>query len=239
MKKTSPLIIVAIGLVLASSLIRAGGKIEINQVCVADGCFAGDFPGYPITISSPGSYRLTSGLLVGNGQTAIYIDSDQVSLDLAGFSLRGSFGCAGPLPICSPDTGETGIWVDDDRINVTIANGAIRGMASAGIRALGALNLRVAEVAIHDCGNGIVASDSSGYGIVESVIVGRSAFAGIRATEGIQIRDSQFINNFAQGADGGACIRNVFRDNGDGQTGVEETCDILMGNNYCDGVPCP
>ncbi|MBY6203513.1 right-handed parallel beta-helix repeat-containing protein [Halomonas denitrificans] len=217
----------------------AGGVIEIHQLCVADGCFDGDFPGYPVTVLHPGSYRLSSNLAVDPGETAIFIDSDQVDLDLNGFTLRGGFGCSGPLPLCSADTGETGIWVDSGRVGVSIHGGAVRGMGSVGIRASSVLNLGIRNVSIHDCGNGIVANASGGYGVVDSVMVGRSGFAGIRATEAIQIRDSQFINNYSEGADGGTCIRNVFRDNGDGQGLPEESCDVQIDGNLCNGGFCP
>ena len=33
------------------------GSLEINQLCVASGCFAGDSPGFPVEITQPGSYQ--------------------------------------------------------------------------------------------------------------------------------------------------------------------------------------
>jgi hypothetical protein len=47
----------------------AEGIAEINQTCaVQTGCFAGDSPGFPVTIdgSAGGSYRLTSDLSVAD-----------------------------------------------------------------------------------------------------------------------------------------------------------------------------
>ena len=39
------------------------GALEINQTCALQtGCFAGDTPGLPVTLTQPGSYRLTSNL---------------------------------------------------------------------------------------------------------------------------------------------------------------------------------
>jgi hypothetical protein len=44
------------------------GVLEINQACVSVGCFPGDLAGFPVTISSTGSYRLTSSLdVTGEG----------------------------------------------------------------------------------------------------------------------------------------------------------------------------
>jgi hypothetical protein len=61
------------------------GVIEINQASAAVGGINGsavsDPPGYPVVITQPGSYRLTSDLLPGS-QTAIRIDASDVSIDL-------------------------------------------------------------------------------------------------------------------------------------------------------------
>lgn len=44
----------------------------------------------PYTITQPGSYYLTANITVGNGN-AIIIDSDDVSLDLNGFTIRSNY----------------------------------------------------------------------------------------------------------------------------------------------------
>ena len=51
---------------MASPALAVDGVLEINQTCaVLTGCFAGDAPGFPVTMDSttPGkSFRLTSDL---------------------------------------------------------------------------------------------------------------------------------------------------------------------------------
>ena len=50
-------------LALAGPALAVDGVVEINQTCaVQTGCFSGDTAGYPVTITQPGSYRLTSNL---------------------------------------------------------------------------------------------------------------------------------------------------------------------------------
>jgi hypothetical protein len=50
-------------LVVASRAVAIDGVLEINQTCAVNtGCFAGDAPGFPVTISATGSYELTSNL---------------------------------------------------------------------------------------------------------------------------------------------------------------------------------
>lgn len=77
-------------IVLASSSLAAAaeGVLEINQTCaVQTGCVPGDVAGFPVTISSPGRYRLTSSLLGPIDGPTIDITASGVELDLNGQSL--------------------------------------------------------------------------------------------------------------------------------------------------------
>ena len=39
------------------------GRLEINQICAVEtGCFPGDAAGFPVTLTTPGSYALTGNL---------------------------------------------------------------------------------------------------------------------------------------------------------------------------------
>ncbi len=94
--------ILAVLVVLTAVPVAAmDGVYEISQVCMVSGCFPGDAPGFPKTISSPGSYRLT-GNFTGpdTDTTAIKITVDEVTLDLNGFVLLGPTACD-PAP-CTP-----------------------------------------------------------------------------------------------------------------------------------------
>ena len=52
-------------LTLALPALAVDGVLEINQACAeSTGCFAGDSPGFPVTIQDPGSYRLTGALVL-------------------------------------------------------------------------------------------------------------------------------------------------------------------------------
>jgi len=97
----------------------------------------GDAPGLPVLISLPGSYRLTSNLLVrdadvtAENRTAILIDSVDVTLDLNGFSILGKTVCDSG-GICNP-TG-TGVGIDGRGAEgVEVHNGTVEGMGNAGI----------------------------------------------------------------------------------------------------------
>ena len=82
-------------LALASAdLVMAGdGVIEISATCaVQTGCVAGDTVGYPVTLSQPGSYRLTSNLVQPNAATSVINAlANDIAIDLGGFEISGPF----------------------------------------------------------------------------------------------------------------------------------------------------
>lgn len=68
---------------VALPALAGDGRVEINQASVVE---AG---GFPYTINAPGSYVLTSDLIVSVDVTAISIATDDVTLDLNGFRIAG------------------------------------------------------------------------------------------------------------------------------------------------------
>ena len=108
--------------------------IEINQTAVlAGGITPVDTPGFPATISLPGSYRLTGNLDVRQqptpeNVTAIAVTSDNVAIDLNGFAILGP--CTGfPRTPTGSGRGIAGAEIS----NITVKNCLIRGMGSDGI----------------------------------------------------------------------------------------------------------
>ena len=123
---------------LATPARAADGVLEINQTCAMQtGCFAGDTPGFPVTISTSGtSYRLTAPLFVLNENiSGIQISTDNVSIDLAGFEIRGPVVCSGTPIVCAPNSGTgSGVWVTPDTLaGISVRNGSIRGMGFNGV----------------------------------------------------------------------------------------------------------
>lgn len=140
--------------VLAASLLSSGlslasdGRLEISSACVDNGCFPGDDPGYPVTISQPGSYVLKSALNPPPSEVGIQAEADFVTLDLAGFSVSrtsvGPNGIAGVLVL---------------NVGIEVRNGHVSGMG-AGCIQMGEAGI-VRGVLAEDCaGNGITASSS-------------------------------------------------------------------------------
>ena len=115
----------------------AAGAFEINQDCVAVGCFAGDAAGFPVTITQSGAYVLTSDLVVTtSSKDGIDIQADQVDLDLNGYTLDGGGSCTGtPVSTCSSAFGGTGIEiaVSSASAHIRVHNGTVRGFDNTGI----------------------------------------------------------------------------------------------------------
>jgi len=116
---------------LAGTASAGDGILEINQSCVAVGCFAGDAPGWPVTLDGGGSYRLTSDLDIYEPGNAIEILADGTTLDLAGFGIRfctdtaPGFAC---LYLGSGD-GISGAGA----LDVTVRNGVVQGFLGWGV----------------------------------------------------------------------------------------------------------
>src|SRR2546423_9959248 len=100
----------------------------------------GDTPGFPVTISLPGSYRLASNLTVPDSDTtAIRITAANVTLDLNGFAILGPTTCSrtgSPPPgflncfIGSGNGVESFIASSEVPSNIAVINGTVRGMGS-------------------------------------------------------------------------------------------------------------
>ena len=182
---------------LAPQVHAADGALEINQACVAEGCFPGDAPGFPVTLMTSGSYVLTSNLQVTAVDTGgIQIGSDHVVLDLAGFHIRGPVGCSGdplnagdPL-ICAPAaTGGAGIDGNGITRGSQIRNGSISGFS-----------------------RGIWGDRNS---IITNVSASNNSVYGFALRPGAQIRDSTATRNGGPGFSGayGTIVGCVASDN--------------------------
>lgn len=122
----------------AGTAAYAQQTIDQNKA-LAGNITPGDAPGFPITISVPGSYKLMSNLQVPAGSKGIMITAKQVSLDLNGFTISGPGACiwnsSSYLVSCSQPADWTlsGIEIGANANGAHIQNGTVRGFAGAGI----------------------------------------------------------------------------------------------------------
>lgn len=124
-------------LTLATPVLAADGVYEISQTCaVQTGCFPGDTAGFPVTIDSVGSYRLTTNLAISEvSEDAVRVAADGVAIDLNGFAIIGPVVCSGSPLSCSPERGSgSGILFTNLNGGSSVRNGTIRGMGGFGVR---------------------------------------------------------------------------------------------------------
>lgn len=163
--------------VLSAPAAAVDGVLEINQTCaVQTGCFAGDAPGFPVTITARGSYRLTSALSTTG--TAVEVTNDLVTLDLNGFYLSGNG---------SPGSYGVDATVPDD---VVVKNGMISDFeVGIGVKIRG----RLSDLTVKSCATGISANWLS---TVRDSVVTNSSVAGIAfSSPGGAISDSILAAN--------------------------------------------
>jgi hypothetical protein len=167
-------LIVALAIVAmsASSARASDGVIEINQSCVASGCFAGDDAGFPVTISAIGSYRLTSDLVVPDAATSGVSVADDATLDLNGFAIRGPITCSGePVTSCSATGAATGISTGQ---RARIFGGSVRGFGTG------------------------IATDQDAR--ISDLIVAHNSGTGVSTSRGTSIHASTIVSNGSSGA---------------------------------------
>ncbi len=116
----------------------AHAEVLINQSKAQAGLGNGDAAGFPITITQPGSYRLTGNLLVPVGTPGIQIAAPGVVLDLGGHEINGQLPCSTSTICVKPDgvPYAHGIAADNtsaDATAPTIRNGTVTRFPGNGI----------------------------------------------------------------------------------------------------------
>jgi hypothetical protein len=187
-------------MLLAGSARASDGVLEINHTCaVQTGCFAGDTPGYPVTIdrSLGRSLRLTSNLILPDAATTgILIAASYVALDLNGFSIIRA-ACVNTESSCRPaiSTG-TGIAVQSQSPGfqgISVRNGSIIGMGSEGVYVGERSELR--DLQVRWCGR---------HG---ALVATGSIVSGVRAYENGQ--HGIFLNGAGTRAEGNTAHQNL------------------------------
>jgi hypothetical protein len=195
-------ILIALPLLLPLAASAADGAYEINQDCAAAGCFAGDAPGFPVTISQPGRYVLTSDLVPpGAAGTVTVIDGAAafVDLDLGGHAIDGGQTCSGtPVASCTNGPGSRGIDMIAPPFQpmvLHVHDGKVHGFATAGL-----LAQNLAEGSVIER----VTATENGFGV---------GVAGILPTVTVRVRDSQLSRNSFGGVTGVNTNARLFVEN--------------------------
>jgi parallel beta-helix repeat protein len=201
------------------------GVILINQAsALAGGVTEGDAPGFPVRISQPGSYRLSSNLNVpGQNINGIEIRANDVTIDLNGFRIRGNARSGiGVLALPAPPPAFA-------FVGIAIRNGTISNFET-GINLFDANQSVVEHIRVSEsASNGILAGDGS---IVNSNTASRNDGQGIVAGEGSIVSSNTAFQNQAGifASMGSTVSSNTAFQNTDG-IGMAVTCpSTVIGN---------
>jgi hypothetical protein len=161
-----------LALAAGQAIYAVDGVILIDQTkALAGNVTPGDAPGFPVTISQPGSYRLDSNLAVPDMTSGILIESDNVTIDLNGFSILGPVTCqktSGAFTCSELSFGGAGIYaaLQPAHSNLTIRNGFIQGLDGA-IYLFSDSNVLIDHMQISNCPFGVYA----GSGVIRDSLI--------------------------------------------------------------------
>jgi len=214
----------------AEPAVAVDGVLEINQACAvidtAEGCFSGDTPGWPVTITTAGSYRLTGNLSVSDENTnGIEISANGVTLDLNGFTISGPSVCSGePVTGCAPTGTGVGVKALSATVSdIVVRNGMLRGHGLHGAE-LGVARIQDI-VATNNGGRGVVAGD---FSTVSRSTFSRNGSSGLTVGRGSVVTQNTSTFNGSSGIStsfGCTTVNNaLFENGGDGiQSGAQST----------------
>lgn len=211
-----PLVVAAaatLALLTTGPVLGSDGVVEINQTrAEAGGVTPGDTPGFPVTIDTPGSYRLTSnldvrGTAVPENTTGIEVTAVGVTIDLNGFAILGPVTCtannAYPTTLsCSP-TGGSGTGIAGlDLTGATFQSTRVRNGSIVGMGGPGVIALEVADLSVHSSG---------GIGIVANKVADSMAFRnGLTGINASHVVDSVVFENGEHGVSGIGLAHRVY-----------------------------
>ncbi len=140
-------------------------------------------------IAIPGSYYLTGNITGQAGMNAIRIRTNDVTIDLNGFSLQGAEGSLNGIVVDQISPGQL-------YANIAIHNGVVSGFGQTGIF-IDAKNCRLSNLRIDQNGeNGLFANSASS---IEACSANENTLHGIEAGVGCTIRNCSATNNGGDG----------------------------------------
>lgn len=199
---------------IATALLATAGAAQAQQTinqskALAGNISPGDEPGFPITISRPGHYKLTGNLSVPAGTQGIVITAHDVTLDMNGFTLAGPNSCtrnaSSRVVTCTTVASLVGIQTQGN--GVVIRDGAVRGFRYGvhGNEGETLLRMHVTENTL----DGVISANTyAGMAIIDSVI-DRNGQHGLVLDLG-QVRGSRVGHNGGDGIRTGGIVTDSF-----------------------------
>jgi parallel beta-helix repeat protein len=245
----------ALGVLIVGSTSTSAQVVITQSKVTAGNVTPGDTPGFPLTLSRAGAYKLTSNLTVPDANTtAVVITADNVTLDLNGFGIFG------------PGVVGSGDGITAQQSNITVSNGSVRGLGRVGIYLRGNSH-RVENVYVTGNGysgigvggnsivrgNTVILNNASGVSLAAIVTLGggfgssltgntvsSNTGAGIYASAGTTVTGNTVRGNSSVGLwleSGAGFGGNVVSANNAGGTQVQG--GIQLSSNVCNTTLCP
>ncbi len=163
----------------------------------------GDQPGYPLSITRSGTYRLVQDLGSSDPSDVIHVaDGVTVTIDLNGFSLQGRATCSRTV-VCNAPQGTVGVRLLGPRAHARVINGSIGGFTQAAVSAFGLSGgtggtLILQDLKLAGNGSGVVGNRA----VASRLIVRDNSLRGVWA-QVLQLSDSQIEGNGGGNLSGG------------------------------------
>jgi hypothetical protein len=239
---------------LVLTLLPAHGQVAINQTAAVAGGISGscDAPGFPITICTSGSYKLTSDLTVPANTDGIDINAGDVTIDLNGFAIRGALTCTGSGSTLSCSGSSSGYGIESNSVNITVHGGTVRGFATFGVY-LGGFGNIVDEVNLSENGSALnvgaavvtkCTASKNGYGFSGTNAQLKGNTASSNQVDGFDVWFGTATDNVSNnnGRYGFRAVNSLVSNNeasGNGSTDVFDAGGLVSpGNNSCHGASC-
>jgi len=232
MVKTKFIGLIALVTLLGGPALAVDGVIEINQArALAGGVSSGDAAGFPVSLNSRATYRLTSDLNVPLSTDGIYVDVDDVTIDLNGFNIVSSGGAF-----------HDGINANIVK-NLEVRNGTIRGFGrSAVFQVLPSQGWRL--IGVRAISNGVL-----GFELEGTVNLIRHCFAQGHSSIGFRTGDGSLVEESIARSNGDVGLLmlgsvgyrgNVFTGNNGGDANPQVSGGLQLGSNVCGtDLVCP
>jgi len=195
----------------ASAVTNQDGEVLITQAAVNAGNITpGDTPGFPVTITVPGTYRLASNLTVTTQVNGIEVRANEVTIEMGGRTLAGS------------GIGRNGITSFNR--SLTVLDGTVRGFQIAGVRSIAQfLTVRGMRILANGA-YGVIETPAAwppttpiGYATVVGSTISGNTLDGIACTSECRIDGNTIAGNGRHGVDisrdGGLVLGNIISGN--------------------------
>ena len=228
-------------ILIAAPAMAVDGVVEINQARAAiGGVSSNDTPGFPVSITESGSYRLTSNLTIDEKLNAIAIYASNVTLDLNGFAIIGPVKCTAGTSTCTPAgvVSAYGVFASSAADYLTIKNGIITGTGGSGVYCGNSEVCVVEHVTITDNYSYGIITGNNGH--VRNCDIHTNRSSGISAGASTIIENNIINLNGSRGllvrGDGVIATSNVFYRNATTEIDMSSKITAIGGNSFTAAV---